>query len=61
MAVSGINVFVVLLAGILLAGIAGFLTVPDFTVLNFAKEIYNGFTGMQEIFILSIFIGGLEN
>lgn len=59
MAVSGINVFAVLLSGILLAGLAGFVTTPDFSLLLFAKEIYNGFTGMQEIFILSIFIGGL--
>lgn len=59
MAVSGLNVFAVLFTGILLAGVAGFLTVPDFTLLLFAQKIYEGFTGMQEIFILSIFIGGL--
>ncbi len=59
MAVSGINVFVVLTTGIILAGAAGFLSMGDFTLLMFAQEIYNGFTGMQEIFILSIFIGGL--
>jgi len=59
MAVSGINVFAVLLSGIILAGAAGFIITPDFTLLTFAQEIYNGFTGMQEIFILSIFIGGL--
>lgn len=59
MAVSGLNVFAVLLSGIVLAGIAGFIITPDFTLLTLAKETYNGFTGMQEIFILSIFIGGL--
>ena len=59
MAVSGINVFAVLFTGILLAGIAGFASAEGFTLLTFAKEIYSGFTGMQEIFILSIFIGGL--
>nr|WP_320014199.1 Na+/H+ antiporter NhaC family protein [uncultured Desulfobacter sp.] len=59
MAVSGINVFAVLMSGIIMAGIAGFIKTADFTLLVMAKEIYNGFTGMQEIFILSIFIGGL--
>ena len=59
MAISGLNVFAVLLSGIVLAGIAGFIVTPDFTLLTLAKETYNGFTGMQEIFILSIFIGGL--
>ncbi|MCG8472212.1 MAG: Na+/H+ antiporter NhaC family protein [Desulfobacterales bacterium] len=59
MAISGLNVFAVLITGIVLAGIAGFAATQDFTLLLFAKEIYKGFTGMQEIFILSIFIGGL--
>ncbi|MCG8567080.1 MAG: Na+/H+ antiporter NhaC family protein [Desulfobacterales bacterium] len=59
MALSGLNVFAVLSSGIIMAGLAGFLAAPDFTLLTYAKEIYNGFTGMQEIFILSIFIGGL--
>ncbi|MCG8567956.1 MAG: hypothetical protein MI747_23050, partial [Desulfobacterales bacterium] len=59
MAVSGLNVFAVLTTGILLAGGAGFIAADNFTLLTYAKEIYNGFTGMQEIFILSIFIGGL--
>ncbi len=59
MALSGLNVFAVLSTGVVLAGVAGFITVPDFTFLSYAKNIYAGFTGMQEIFILSIFIGGL--
>jgi Na+/H+ antiporter NhaC len=59
MALSGLNVFAVLSTGVVLAGVAGFITVPDFTLLTYAKNIYAGFTGMQEIFILSIFIGGL--
>ena len=59
MAVSGVNVFAVLFSGIILAGAAGFWVSSDFTLLSYVKEIYNGFTGMQEIFILSIFIGGL--
>ena len=59
MAISGLNVFAVLSSGIIMAGVAGFFATPDFTLLTYTKEIYTGFTGMQEIFILSIFIGGL--
>ncbi len=54
----GVNVFVVLTAGIALSGAIG-LFYGDFTWLGYAKEIYNGFTGMTEIFLLSLLTGGL--
>lgn len=56
----GINVFVVLTAGIVLSGAIG-LFYGDFTWLGYAKEIYNGFTGMTEIFLLSLLTGGLAS
>ena len=56
----GINVFVVLTAGIGLSGAIG-LFYGDFTWLTYAKEIYNGFTGMTEIFLLSLLTGGLAS
>lgn len=56
----GINVFVVLTAGIALSGAIG-LFYGDFTWLRYAKEIYNGFTGMTEIFLLSLLTGGLAS
>ena len=56
----GINVFVVLTAGIELSGVIG-LYYGDFTWLGYAKEIYNGFTGMTEIFLLSLLTGGLAS
>ncbi len=59
MAVFGIDVFLVLSAGILFTGIVGGVTVPDYSLLRYAQDIYAGFTGMQEILILSLFIGGL--
>lgn len=59
MAVLGVNVFVVLVAGMLLCGIVGLFLVPEFSLLGFGKSIYSGFTGMQEILILSLLIGGL--
>lgn len=60
MAVMGINVFVVLGCGVLISGAIG-LFYGDFTLLSFGKEIYNGFTSMQEIFLLSLFTGGIAN
>lgn len=58
LAVAGINVFAVLTGGIFLSGFIGLLK-GDFTTLSFANEIYKGFSGMQEIFLLSLLTGGL--
>ena len=58
LAIAGVNVFAVLTGGILLSGFIGLLK-GDFTVLSFANEIYKGFSGMQEIFLLSLLTGGL--
>ena len=58
MALIGVNVFVVLTSGILLSGIIGFIY-GDFTLLSYGKEIYNGFTNMTEIFVLSLLTGGM--
>lgn len=58
LAVAGLNVFVVLTVGILLAGITGLLTM-DYGVIQFGQDIYAGFGNMQEIFILSMLVGGL--
>ncbi|SIS55794.1 Na+/H+ antiporter NhaC family protein [Neptunomonas antarctica] len=59
LALSGINVLLVLFSGILLAGAIGLGTLPDYSVALFSKDIYAGYTGMQEIMILSMLIGGL--
>ncbi|WP_217274005.1 Na+/H+ antiporter NhaC family protein [Shewanella sp. VB17] len=58
LAVSGLNVFVVLTVGILLAGVTGLLTL-DYGVIQFGQDIYAGFGNMQEIFLLSMLVGGL--
>lgn len=58
LAVSGLNVFVVLSIGILLAGITGFMTI-DYSLTGFANDIFAGFKNMQEIFVLSMLVGGL--
>lgn len=58
LAVSGLNVFVTLLIGILVAGIIGFAQ-HDFTVLSFMQKNYEGFLSMTDIFLLSMLTGGL--
>ncbi|WP_154139418.1 Na+/H+ antiporter NhaC family protein [Photobacterium damselae] len=59
LAVAGVNVFVVLSLGILLAGGVGLFSEPSYHLGNFAKDIYAGFGNMQEIFLLSMLIGGM--
>lgn len=58
LAVVGINVFVVLTLGIIVSGIIG-IFYGSFDLLTYCKEIYNGFNGMNEIFLLSLLTGGL--
>lgn len=60
LAVSGVNVFVVLSIGILLAGGVGLSSVADYSLTSFGKDIYGGFGNMQEIFLLSMLIGGIS-
>ncbi len=59
MALSGVNVFVVLLAGTLFTGLVGLGTVEGYTVVRWCKDIYSGFVGMNEIMVLSMLVGGL--
>ncbi|MBY8152354.1 Na+/H+ antiporter NhaC family protein [Vibrio fluvialis] len=60
LAVSGMNVFVVLTIGILLAGGVGLASVDGYALTNLAQNVYAGFGNMQEIFLLSMLIGGLS-
>lgn len=59
MAVCGVNVFVVLLTGIVFSGIIGIYSIEDYGFLTFSQHIYNGFASMNEIMILSMMLGGL--
>ena len=52
----GLNVFIVLTGGILFSGVIG-IAMGSFTILEFANHIYTGFTGMFEIFLLSMMMG----
>ncbi|MDR1835675.1 MAG: Na+/H+ antiporter NhaC family protein [Fusobacteriaceae bacterium] len=58
LALAGINVFIVLTAGVILSGAIGLYN-GNFTFLTLSKEIYQGFLGMVEIFLLSLLTGGL--
>ncbi|ACB86234.1 Na+/H+ antiporter NhaC family protein [Natranaerobius thermophilus] len=57
-ALLGTNVFIVLFTGLVLAGLIG-IAYGDFTPLELTQVSYEGFTGMSEVFFLSMFAGGL--
>ena len=59
LALIGVNVFLTLTIGIFSAGIIGMIG-GELTVFTFAQAIWNGFTGMSEIFFLALFCGGLS-
>ncbi len=58
LAIAGMNVFAVLLLGIVLAALQG-VVFADYAVANLGKDIFKGFSSMQEIFLLSMFVGAL--
>ncbi len=59
LALMGVNVFVVLTLGIILAAAIGMMT-NGYQISAWLKDITAGFASMQDIFILSLFIGGLS-
>ncbi len=59
LAIAGMNVIAVLLTGIVVAGLIGLWQVPDYSIAVLSSDIYTGYSNMQEILILSLFIGGL--
>jgi Na+/H+ antiporter NhaC len=59
LALSGVNVFMVLIIGIVLAAVIGMFN-NGYQLATWVSDINNGFASMQDIFILSLFIGGLS-
>ncbi|MGR3766546.1 Na+/H+ antiporter NhaC family protein [Rossellomorea sp. NS-SX7] len=57
-ALAGLNVFIVLFGGIVLSGIIGFAD-GSFTPSSYFGSIADGMTGMAEIVILTVLIGGV--
>lgn len=59
LALTGMNVFLVLTIGIFSAGIVG-LSSGSLNIFGFAQSIWGGFTGMNEVFFLTLFCGGMS-
>ena len=58
LAILGVNVYLVLVIGIFTAGIIG-MCFGDISFMDFAVQIWAGFQGMIEVFLLSMFCGGI--
>jgi len=59
LAIIGVNVFLTLTIGIFTAGVIGMIC-GNLTVFTYAQAIWNGFTGMSEVFFLALFCGGIS-
>lgn len=60
LALTGLNVFLVLAIGIMSGGVIGLMDLPTYSLVDLSKQIAQGFASMQEILILSLLIGGLS-
>lgn len=59
LALTGLDVVLVLGIGLVVAGAFGLVLTPDYGAVDFVGDIYAGFESMVEITLLSILIGGL--
>ena len=59
LALLGVNVFLVLIIGIVLAAGVGMFT-QGYQLSTWVSDINTGFANMQDLFILALFIGGLS-
>ena len=60
LAFSRLHVLAVLAIGVALSGMMGWMVTPDFNLLSLNNSIYEGFTGMFEVALLSMFLGGIS-
>ena len=60
LAFSRLHVLAVLTIGVLLSGMIGLVEQPDFNFLGLNNAIYDGFTSMFEVALLSMFLGGIS-
>ncbi|WP_151838939.1 Na+/H+ antiporter NhaC family protein [Acinetobacter radioresistens] len=60
LAFSRLHVLVTLGTGILLSGLIGLFVQSEFNLLKLNTAIYDGFVGMFEVALLSMFLGGLS-
>lgn len=59
LALTGLDVVVVLGIGLVVSGLFGFVLGGDYDLAAFSGDIYTGFESMLEVTLLSILIGGL--
>ncbi len=60
LSVMGINVLIALVAGLVFAGLVGFISDPDHGILFLSRQITTGFHSMNDIMLLSLMVGGLS-
>lgn len=60
LAFTRLHVLAVLSLGIIFSGLAGLIVQTDFSVLKLNNAIFNGFVGMFEVALLSMFLGGIS-
>ncbi|MCO8046067.1 Na+/H+ antiporter NhaC family protein [Acinetobacter bohemicus] len=60
LAFSRLHVLAVLSMGVLLSSLFGLFATPGFNLLKLNNSIYDGFVGMFEVALLSMFLGGLS-
>lgn len=60
LAFSRLHVLAVLTIGVVLSGLFGLFATPDFNMLKLNTSIYDGFVGMFEVALLSMFLSGLS-
>ena len=60
LAFTRLHVLAVLSLGVLISGIIGLISTPEFSMLKFNTAIYDGFVSMFEVALLSILLGGLS-
>ncbi|WP_432208460.1 Na+/H+ antiporter NhaC family protein [Acinetobacter variabilis] len=60
LAFSRLHVLAVLTIGVVLSGLFGLFATPDLNILKLNTSIYDGFVGMFEVALLSMFLGGLS-
>ena len=59
LALCGLNVFLALTVGIFSAGLVG-ICCGDLTIAALAQSVWDGFTGMNEVFFLTLLCGGMS-
>ncbi|MFW2078910.1 Na+/H+ antiporter NhaC family protein [Acinetobacter sp. ULE_I010] len=60
LAFTRLHVLAVLTIGVVLSGVMGLIETPAFSIFKLNTSIYDGFTSMFEVALLSMFLGGLS-